>query len=1051
MGPTIELPGEAHPLTHRNVVDALVLAASSTQQQVQTGTKQLENWERHALYHAMLQDVFLDRSLPTEVRYLAIIRLKHGIDRYWRKTATNAISKDEKAQIKTRALEAGVEEPARPLALQNALMVAKILRYEFPHDWPDAITSVITFLRSSIQPGANPLQLPRTLLILLQIIKELSTARIQRTRVQLQSVSPEIFQVLGSIYVDKVGQWTGILEHGGSDEAALLEVIEQSLVSLKVLRRLIISGFEHPGRDQDVQKIWELTSTHFSRFLSFLDGSIQLPQSVHAAIEKHILQLSKLHVEMAKTHPASFALLDNSITLVNSYWSLVVKLSENYVSLGADLETEGKSLFEKAGLRALLLIRACARMAFNPVQTFKYQTPQDKEERKKAVERIKTQLFTEDFVVNVMELLVTQFFRFRNIDFQEWEEDPESWEKKEEQSTEAWEFSIRSCSEKLFLDLVIHFKDLLIPRLLHVFYSFATTENRNVVLKDSLYSAIGLAAASLEHHLDFNSFLEKTMVPEVQIHDPEYRLLRRRIAVVLGQWVPVKPGELNRDAVYQVFQHLLNKDDPLNDLVVRITAGRQLRNVLDPWEFTAEGFMPYAQSILGSLMALVQEVDAAETKMGLLETVRVAVVKMENHIGAFSDQILSLLPPLWEESGDEHLMKQAILTLLSSLIHSLKQESARYHALILPLIQSSVHPESDTIVYLLDEALELWTAIIMQTPSPASPEILSLLPAVLPILEQGTDAAPQGLQIIESYILLAPQAVLSDEFRLPLLTTLQTLLQFTTKQRTGVVPRLVDMMIRGAEAVDGGSEASYSAISQSLLDSSFLHSLLEGLYTAHEASQTTGPNRKTSYVVGVVETDYYSVLARLALANPTIFASAVAAATNSTQEQTLTWLITEWFSHYDNIGSVNQKKLHALALTQLLAIQAPPSDPSHPAPPPAYILSHLQSYLTIWTDIIIELAEGGSDQNADFLVCWNAPAGSSTAQPEVDENEDPETRRRREWDNADAIHRFPIRDFVRHRLHELIVACGGAQRFQEKWLVNVDSEVVSAFGALGLI
>lgn len=47
----------------------------------------------------------------------------------------SAISKDEKAQIKTRALEAGIEEPARPLALQNALMVAKILRYEFPHDW----------------------------------------------------------------------------------------------------------------------------------------------------------------------------------------------------------------------------------------------------------------------------------------------------------------------------------------------------------------------------------------------------------------------------------------------------------------------------------------------------------------------------------------------------------------------------------------------------------------------------------------------------------------------------------------------------------------------------------------------------------------------------------------------------------------------------------------------------------------------------------------------------------------------------------------------------
>lgn len=39
-------------------------------------------------------------------------------------------------------------------------------------------------------------------------------------------------------------------------------------------------------------------------------------------------------------------------------------------------------------------------------------------------------------------------------------------------------------------------------------------------------------------------------------------------------------------------------------------------------------------------------------------------------------------------------MKQAILTLLSSLINSLKQDSIRYHSLILPLIKNSVEPGS---------------------------------------------------------------------------------------------------------------------------------------------------------------------------------------------------------------------------------------------------------------------------------------------------------------------------------------------------------------------
>ena len=366
-------------------------------------------------------------------------------------------------------LKNGTEKIAQPGAFGSSRLM--ILR-------PDGMSVIIAFLHSSISPGAHHLELPRTLIMLLQVIKELSTARLQRTRTNLQAVSPEIFRVMGSIYVDKVNHWGSYLEQGGTDEATLMETLEQSLMSLKVIRRLIVAGFEHPNRDKEVQDFWLLTHSHFSRYLSFVHGQNAIPEQIHKAIEKHLLQLSKLHVEMARIHPASFALLPASVPLVQSYWTLVIKLGEDYDKLGADGENEGKSLMEKTGLRALLLIRACARLAFNPVHTFKYQTPEDKEERKQSVEIIKTQLFAEDFVINVMELLVTQFFRFRKGDFREWEEEPEEWERREAEISEAWEFSIRSCSEKLFLDLVIHFKELLIPRLLSVFYSFASKHRR---------------------------------------------------------------------------------------------------------------------------------------------------------------------------------------------------------------------------------------------------------------------------------------------------------------------------------------------------------------------------------------------------------------------------------------------------------------------------------------------------------------------------------------------------------------------------------------------
>lgn len=47
----------------------------------------------------------------------------------------SAIGKDEKHKIKTKALQAGIVEPEIKLARQNAFMIAKILRFEFPQDW----------------------------------------------------------------------------------------------------------------------------------------------------------------------------------------------------------------------------------------------------------------------------------------------------------------------------------------------------------------------------------------------------------------------------------------------------------------------------------------------------------------------------------------------------------------------------------------------------------------------------------------------------------------------------------------------------------------------------------------------------------------------------------------------------------------------------------------------------------------------------------------------------------------------------------------------------
>jgi hypothetical protein len=121
-------------------------------------------------------------------------------------------------------------------------------------------------------------------------------------------------------------------------------------------------------------------------------------------------------------------------------------------------------------------------------------------------------------------------------------------------------------------------------------------------------------------------------VEEIQVQRPGYNILRRRIAIVIGQWLGVK-YDLNQHLVYQIFQYLLDGDDKLNDVVVRVTAGRQLKNVIDGYGFSTELFMPFAATIMGRLVALIEESELSETKLALLNTLSVLVIRLEHHVG----------------------------------------------------------------------------------------------------------------------------------------------------------------------------------------------------------------------------------------------------------------------------------------------------------------------------------------------------------------------------------------------------------------------------------
>ncbi|QIW98451.1 hypothetical protein AMS68_003969 [Peltaster fructicola] len=1038
----IEVPAETNPLTEGLLIHTLRSASSSDPHQIQSGTKQLQQWEKSEHYYVHLQAAYLDRRLPLELRYLAIIQLKNGIDKYWRKTALNAVSKEDKAIIRSRLIDGALNENDSRLALQDALVTAKIARFEFPNDWPDAISSIVARLRQSLQSG-NLLAVSRTLLLLLHITKELSTGRLQRTRQNLQSATPEIVRVVGDLYATRLREVTQLLAENRDPAVDIDTELRQCLLAIKLIRRLLVFGYEHPNRDQDVASFWQLSFQYLGS-LTHLTKNAQLSPLTRALLEKHMLQLSKLHHEMARDHPAAFVLLPDSLDLVIAYWTMIKEVGEQWgskqavtssvasASIGQDGDVSDRSSSEKFALRGMLVIRACIKMVHNPAHTFKYRQPQDKQERAQAVELIQDKILSEDFVREVMNIVVTRFFVFRASDLREWEEEPEEWEKREEAEGEDWEFSIRPCAEKLFLDLAINYKNVLEQPLLTVFQSIATPDNEDILLKDSIYTAVGLAAPVVRDHLDFDGFLANTLVVEVQKTTPGFNIIRRRAAILLGQWITIKVGADSKSLVYQIFQHLLTRDQPLNDQVVRVTAGRQLKHVVDDWEFAAEKFMPFAEAILQGLMQLISEVELIETKMALLNTISIIVERLEHNIAPFAEEIMSLLPPLWEQSGEEHLMKQAILTILTRLVTSMKAESVPFHAMVIPIIENAVKPDSETQVYLLEDAMELWASILVQTPQPASEQLLSLSQHLFHIFDLGSDSLRKALEITESYVLLAPSHMLADDMRRQILASMSNLVGTLKPDANGLVFVVLETVIRAAEKLAGEA-----AILQTILDlhtTGVLQKLLSGLRGSWKAHCTTGPLAEAPPVDGIVETDYFAVLARLILGSTNNFCEAVQVAAPEIDNVTLSldesmkWLLEEWFNHFENIGDPSRRKLMCLALTKLLDTNQP------------WILVSLQSLMTMWTDVVRELYEDSQEQMGDTLI------KADVERP--DGPEAPEDLRRREMSLTDPVHSIHTIAWIKHHLQQVIAA---QPHFQDEWVVNVDKEVVKAFSELGII
>lgn len=108
------------------VLQVLTQATSQDTAVLKPAEEQLKQWETQPGFYSVLLNIFTNHSLDINVRWLAVLYFKNGIDRYWRRVAPHALSEEEKSTLRA-GLITNFNEPINQIATQIAVLIAKLL------------------------------------------------------------------------------------------------------------------------------------------------------------------------------------------------------------------------------------------------------------------------------------------------------------------------------------------------------------------------------------------------------------------------------------------------------------------------------------------------------------------------------------------------------------------------------------------------------------------------------------------------------------------------------------------------------------------------------------------------------------------------------------------------------------------------------------------------------------------------------------------------------------------------------------------------------------
>ncbi|XP_045068341.1 importin-11 [Coregonus clupeaformis] len=956
------------------VLQALTQATSQDTALLKPAEEQLRQWETQPGFYSVLLNIFNNHMLDVNVRWLAVLYFKNGIDRYWRRVAPNALSEEEKTSLRA-GLITNFNEPVNQIATQIAVLIAKVARLDCPRQWPE----LIPILLESVK-GQDGLQQHRALLTFYHVTKTLASKRLAQDKRLFQDLASGIYSFACSLWSHHTDCF--LQQVLAVDQAHALSSLERTLLSLKVLRKLTVHGFQEPQQNMEVMGFLNAV---YERLKQFLECSRQVgPESpCREKLEKTIILYTKVLLDFLEVHPCAF------IPLIQR--SLEFAVSYVFTPAGEGL------VFERFTVQCMNLIKTIVKNdAYKPCKNIEDSKPESLEAHK-----IKTAFFTHPTLTEIGRRLVSHYFLLTAEELAMWEEDPEGFAV-EETGGDSWKYSLRPCTEVLFLDIFHNYSQTLTPVLLEMVLNLQGPTNVEdsvqLLMKDAVYNAVGLAAYELFDNIDFDQWFNNQLLGELQVSHHRYKLIRRRVIWLIGQWISVKFKSDLRPLLYEVVLNLMQ--DP--DLVVRIETATTLKLTVDDFEFRTEQFLPYLESIFSLLFQLLQQVTECDTKMQVLHVISCVIERVNIQIRPHVGCLVQYLPLLWKQSEEHNMLRCAILTTLIHLVQGLGAESKNLYPFLLPVIQLSTDVSQPPHVYLLEDGLELWLVTLENSPA-ITPELLRIFQNMSALLELSSENLRTCLQIVNAYIYLSATDFLQN-YAEGLCRSFCNLLKDITNEGQVQVLKVVEVALKVSPVLG-------AHMFQPLLPSVFRGTVDGERYP-------------------VVMSTYLGIMGRVLLQNASFFSSLLtqmASEYNQEIGQLLGGVIEMWVDRMDNITQPERRKLSSLALLSLL-----PSDNSV-----------VQEKFCGIINICVEALHDVMTEDSDTGTLKDCMLMSHFEEPKLTDDEEPPTeqdKRKKLLALEDPVHSVSLQQYAYEKL-KAQQALMGDQGFGAL-METVDTEIV---------